>query len=62
MMNSMPGPRPRPPAATDLPAEYAELLAVADGFICGPVVMFDATTGPQMQFCADGRDDAAVQP
>jgi hypothetical protein len=60
-MNSMPRPRPRPPAATDMPAEYAEFLAVADGFICGPVVMFDSTTGPQMQFYGYGRDDAAVR-
>ncbi|SNT00017.1 hypothetical protein SAMN05421812_102690 [Asanoa hainanensis] len=60
MMNSMPGPA-RPPAPPDVPAAYLDFLAVADGFICGPVVLFDSATVPTMQFYADHQEDAPVR-
>jgi hypothetical protein len=60
MQNSVPGPY-RGPAPAQSPASYRDFLAIANGLICGPLVVFDAATVPKMQFYADTAEGAPVK-
>jgi hypothetical protein len=60
MMNAVPAPH-RGAAPDGAPRSYADFLAVADGLICGPLVLFDAATVSGMQFYAETAPDAPVQ-
>jgi hypothetical protein len=62
MMNSLPAPHMGAPAVAGAPMSYLEFLEkVADGLICGPVVMFDAKTVPTMQFYAEKPEGSSLQ-
>ncbi|MEV4665691.1 hypothetical protein AB0J85_27550 [Micromonospora echinofusca] len=60
MMNSMPAPSRATSAIADAPASYLELLEATDGFICGPVVLFDSKTVTSMQFYAEAIEGSAI--
>jgi hypothetical protein len=60
MMNSMPAPSTATSAVIGAPAAYMEFLDVADGFICGPVVLFDSRTVAEMQFYAETPEGSAI--
>ena len=61
IFNDMPAPYPGPPVVDGAPRSYLEFLAAADGFVCGPVVMFNARLVPTIQFLAGSPEGVPVQ-
>jgi hypothetical protein len=60
MMNALSSPLEDASDVGDAPASYLNLLQVADGFICGPVVLFDSRTVASMQFYSDPVEGSTV--
>ncbi|GHJ15889.1 hypothetical protein [Micromonospora sp. AKA38] len=62
MMNSLPLPKSDGGAVLPgVPSSYLEMLKIADGFICGPVVMFDSSTVISMQFYAENPEGSSAR-